>query len=1093
MASKLDVKRKFLSRSARVKALDLHPSEPLLLVALYTGHVHIWNHKTGQLYKSLEVCDIPIRTAKFIARKQWIIVGSDDLMVRVFNYNTLEKVTEFSAHQDYLRSMAVHPTLPIVLTASDDGTICQWNWDQNWKSQVVYEGHSHFVMQVVFNPKDLSTFATASLDRTIKIWGLNTPRAYQTIEAHEKGVNCVEYYPGADKPYLVSGGDDQLVKVWDYQTKACVHTLSGHTSNISFVGFHPDVPIIISGSEDSSVRLWNAATYRLEKTLDYGLERAWCMCTLKGSRKVAFGFDDGSVIVRLGKDVPVASLDAASGKMILVQGVSQNEVVQLNLRGAASAGSADGERLSAQPKEMGTSESPIRMVRHDPAGRFVAALLSSDEWVVYTAIAWRSKAFGQGSYFAWGPESGTFAAAKSVGSAQISVYRNFEDDAASAFRSPVGIEQLFSGPLLGVRSTDAICFFDWKRPVTNAVVRRIDVVPRRVIWNDAATRVALVCDASFFVLKFNASVVASAFADTNPQIPDAGIEESFDLEDDVSEQVRDGQWVGQDLFVFLTRTGRLCCYAVGSQELIQLSACDRAATCWLGYMPREDRLFLLDKDRNVVSYRLPNVLLECFRLILALPPDAGEAESGEKLQPLRARIAEVPQESLSIVAKFLQMRGLKHLALETATDEEHRFDLAIELRKLDVAVSLAGKSESTLSQFRWRSIADIAVQENNIPLAERCFLASDDLPSLLMLYAITGNAAGMAQLAEKARKSGQDNIAYQAFLLLQRTDDCLSVLTSAGRHAEACLFARTYCPSRVPGLLAGWKNSMPGGETSRLGQALADPAEFPNLFDRWTTALQIDEALSSARTEGRFPPASAYPEMADALDWNLFEKFEETGGFKWSSQLGVPQSASLSVNGSAAGSSAAIDGQDDSQSMLWSTQTQSDSEMDRQSLVDDGMSVVSSTEPQADLADAETGDVSLDAAQQRQQQQQQQQGLSASGASGLSGAPAAARSPPSGATGNGGARGSPAPAPVSLLPPAASSTTNSRSRSPVSPADSTSSAGSAKSSAGAASTTTTATVVAGRATSGHRAAGEAAEADEQEYEDAEDDEGWGME
>jgi coatomer subunit beta' len=35
-------------------------------------------------------------------------------------------------------------------------------------------------------------------------------------------VNCVDYFSGGDRPYLLSGADDNLAKVWDYQTKACV-------------------------------------------------------------------------------------------------------------------------------------------------------------------------------------------------------------------------------------------------------------------------------------------------------------------------------------------------------------------------------------------------------------------------------------------------------------------------------------------------------------------------------------------------------------------------------------------------------------------------------------------------------------------------------------------------------------------------------------------------------------------------------------------------------------------------------------------------------------------------------------------------------
>lgn len=42
----------------------------------------------------------------------------DDMHVRVYNYNTLERVHQFEAHSDYLRSIAVHPTQTFILTSS---------------------------------------------------------------------------------------------------------------------------------------------------------------------------------------------------------------------------------------------------------------------------------------------------------------------------------------------------------------------------------------------------------------------------------------------------------------------------------------------------------------------------------------------------------------------------------------------------------------------------------------------------------------------------------------------------------------------------------------------------------------------------------------------------------------------------------------------------------------------------------------------------------------------------------------------------------------------------------------------------------------
>lgn len=51
--------------------------------------------------KSFEVCDVPVRAGRFIARKNWFITGADDFACRVINYNTSEKVKEWEAHPEY--------------------------------------------------------------------------------------------------------------------------------------------------------------------------------------------------------------------------------------------------------------------------------------------------------------------------------------------------------------------------------------------------------------------------------------------------------------------------------------------------------------------------------------------------------------------------------------------------------------------------------------------------------------------------------------------------------------------------------------------------------------------------------------------------------------------------------------------------------------------------------------------------------------------------------------------------------------------------------------------------------------------------------
>ena len=56
-----------------------------MLASLYNGNVHVWNTETQTLVKSFEVCDLPVRCARFVARKSWIVVGSDDMQVYLHN------------------------------------------------------------------------------------------------------------------------------------------------------------------------------------------------------------------------------------------------------------------------------------------------------------------------------------------------------------------------------------------------------------------------------------------------------------------------------------------------------------------------------------------------------------------------------------------------------------------------------------------------------------------------------------------------------------------------------------------------------------------------------------------------------------------------------------------------------------------------------------------------------------------------------------------------------------------------------------------------------------------------------------------------
>lgn len=447
-----------------------------IVLTVPSGHVHIWSYETGSTVKTFELTDVPVRAGRFIARKNWLVAGSDDFQLRVYNYYTSEKITSFEAHPDYIRAIAVHPTQPFVLTASDDMTIKLWDWDKGWKCIQQYEGHSHYVMGVAFSPKDSNTFASACLDRTVKIWNIGAPTASMTIEAHDqKGVNAVDYYPGSDKPYIITTSDDRTIKVWDYTTKGLIATLDGHQSNVSFAAYHSELPIIISGSEDGTIKLWNSNTYRLEQSLSYGLERAWCVAYQRGKQHVAVGFDDGMVVIKMGREEPAVSM--FDGKIIYSK---HTEILTTQIKGVPKE-LKDGERLSLPAKELGSTEIYPQSLHHSPNGRFVA-VCGDGEYIIYTSLALRNQAFGSALDFAWASRENDKDYAIRESSTSVKIFRNFKERPGGGLNVGFNAEGLSGGTLLGVRGQGGVGFYDWN---SGQLVRRIEVEPKHVYWSES--------------------------------------------------------------------------------------------------------------------------------------------------------------------------------------------------------------------------------------------------------------------------------------------------------------------------------------------------------------------------------------------------------------------------------------------------------------------------------------------------------------------------------------------------------------------------------------------------------------------------------
>lgn len=790
--------------------------------------------------------------------------GSDDFQMRVYNYNTSEKITSFEAHPDYIRAIAVHPTQPFVLTASDDMTIKLWDWEKGWKCVQVFEGHGHYVMGLAINPKDTNTFASASLDRTVKIWSLGSATPNFTLEAHEtKGVNHVDYYPHSDKPYLLTTSDDRTVKIWDYTTKSLIATLEGHTNNVSFACYHPELPVIISGSEDGTIRIWHANTYRFEQSLNYNLERAWCVSYQKGKQGIAVGFDDGAVVVKLGREEPAVSMDA-SGKLIWAR---HNEVVSSIIKGG-DASLKDNEPISLPTKDLGTCEVYPQTLIHSPNGRFVA-VCGDGEYIIYTALAWRNKAFGSALDFVWASKdnSNDFAIRESAMS--VKVYKNFVEKSGGL---DVGFqaEGLTGGVLLGVTGQGGVSFFDW---ATGGLVRRIEVEPKQVRdYRCAAVRCTLtICRStgrtavSSLLLPARTPFTCCAFLGRTmsrrcsrgrsrrmvsrqplrslPTSARGKLSQFVRCAGLTACSVRTGEWVG-DCFIYTNSTNRLN-YLVGDQTYT-VSHFDKPMYI-LGYIQRDSRIYLADKDVNVTSFSLSLPVLEYQTLVLR-----EDMETAAELLPT------IPADQLNKIARFLEGQGHKELALEVATDPEHKFELAIALNQLDIALEQARAADA---DHKWKTVGDAALAGWDVVLAAECFTHAKDLGSLLLLHSSTGNRQGLADLATQAEEAGAHNVAFTSAWLTGDIERCTEMLTKTGRIAEAVLFSQTYKPSLTGPVVQQWKESLEKSKRGRVAKLIGVPGDDEELFPEWDEWLRLEKEGGSAPGAGTNGKAADEPMM----------------------------------------------------------------------------------------------------------------------------------------------------------------------------------------------------------------------------------------
>ena len=73
--------------------------------------------------------------------------------------------------------------------------------------------------------------ATASRDKTIKLWDALRGQCLHTLVGHDDWVRALVFHPNGK--YLLSAADDHTIRIWELRTGRCIRRIEGHERFVS--------------------------------------------------------------------------------------------------------------------------------------------------------------------------------------------------------------------------------------------------------------------------------------------------------------------------------------------------------------------------------------------------------------------------------------------------------------------------------------------------------------------------------------------------------------------------------------------------------------------------------------------------------------------------------------------------------------------------------------------------------------------------------------------------------------------------------------------------------------------------------------------